>query len=84
MKEEVQCIWLEDAARSLGVTRATVYYYMEALGIKKIKFPLDKRAYLATSDFERIKSLKEKAVQRGQAAKEDTEPRMKAIDKDAA
>jgi hypothetical protein len=55
---------VEDAAAQLGVTRPTLYYYTKKLNIKTEKFPLDKHTYIATTDFERIKMLKEQAAKR--------------------
>ncbi len=65
MAEDVQYITQEDAAKELGVTRATLYYYMRTLEIKTKKFPLDKHVYLPVTELERIKSLKEQANKRG-------------------
>lgn len=59
-----QEISLGDAAKQLGVTRATLYYYMRTLNIVTVKYPLDKKAYIPMADFEKIKALKEKAKQR--------------------
>lgn len=60
-----QFISFEDAETQLGVTRATLHYYMRALEIERKKFPLDKRAYMRVSDFERIKRLKEASQRSG-------------------
>jgi predicted DNA-binding transcriptional regulator AlpA len=58
-----QYISMDDAARDLGVNRSTVYYYLEQLEIKPTKFPLDRRAYIALADLERIKSAKKSAAE---------------------
>lgn len=63
--ENTEWIAQDEAAKQLGVTRATLYYYIRTLGIKAEKFPLDKRKYLKRVDFERIQSLKAQASQRG-------------------
>nr|BBH90099.1 hypothetical protein KTC_48500 [Thermosporothrix sp. COM3]BBH90164.1 hypothetical protein KTC_49150 [Thermosporothrix sp. COM3]BBH90229.1 hypothetical protein KTC_49800 [Thermosporothrix sp. COM3] len=55
---------LEEVANQLQVTRATVYYYIKVLKLEKRRFPLDRRAYLAAQDVERIKKLKEDAARR--------------------
>jgi hypothetical protein len=60
-----QYISFEEAETQLGVTRATLHYYMRALDIERKKFPLDKRAYMRVSDFERIKRLKEASQKKG-------------------
>jgi ACT domain-containing protein len=57
-------ISMDDAARELNVNRSTVYYYLEQLEIKPTKFPLDRRAYLALTDLERIKAAKKSAAER--------------------
>jgi len=59
-----QYISMDDAARELNVNRSTVYYYLEQLGILPRKFPLDRRAYLALTDLERIKDAKRAASER--------------------
>lgn len=69
--EERQEISLGDAAKELGVTRATLYYYIHALDIETKKYPLDKKAYMPRADLERIKTLKEQAKQRGGADREE-------------
>ena len=82
MKEYITQV---DAAKQLGVTRATLYYYMRTLEIEKHKFPLDKHVYLAIADFERIKALKAGAIERGgQKQKDDTDPDLRRVKKDAA
>lgn len=64
-------ITLADATKQLGVTRATLYYYMRKLGIEKQKFPLDKHVYLSMADFEHIKALKTGARERSEQTQED-------------
>jgi hypothetical protein len=51
-------IWVDDAARALGVNRSTLYYYKKQLGIEHKKFPLDRRRYISKADLDRIKSAK--------------------------
>ncbi len=58
-----QYISMDDAARELNVNRSTVYYYLEQLEIKPTKFPLDRRAYIALVDLERIKAAKKSAAE---------------------
>jgi DNA-binding transcriptional MerR regulator len=75
MTEPQAYITLEEAAKRLGVRRATLYYYMKTLGIAKQKFPLDKRVYLTVADFERIQALKEAArLRRGEPGGEPLPP----------
>ncbi len=56
-----QYISMDDAARELHVNRSTVYYYLEQFQIKPTKFPLDRKAYIALADLERIKTAKRAA-----------------------
>lgn len=53
---------LEEAATQLKVARGTLYYYIRTLNLEAKKFPLDRKAYLAQADFEKIKTLKEQAA----------------------
>jgi predicted transcriptional regulator len=52
---------LDEAAKNLGVTKGTLHYYIRTLKINTKKFPLDRRAYMLLSDFETIRTLKERA-----------------------
>lgn len=56
-------ISLEEAAKALNVTKGTLHYYIRTLKLETHKFPLDRRAYLATVDFEQMKTFKEQADQ---------------------
>ena len=58
-------ISLQEAVEQLKVARGTLDYYLRQLKIERKKFPLDKRAYIAFADFERIKQLREEAAARG-------------------
>ena len=69
-------ITLTEATKQLGVSRATLYYYMRKLNIEKKRFPLDKRVYLLSSDFERILRFKEEARERN---KQSTDPKLPAV-----
>ena len=66
-----QEIPLGDAAKQLGVTRPTLYYYIKRLKIETVKYQLDKKTYMSLTDFERIKVLKAQARQRSSAEKEE-------------
>lgn len=55
-------IWVDDAARTLGVNRSTLYYYKKQLNIEHKKFPLDRRKYISKSDLERIREAKKAAA----------------------
>ena len=68
-----QYISFEDAETELGVTRATLHYYMRALNVERKKFPLDKRAYMRASDFERIKRAKEASQRSGPRSEDGNE-----------
>ena len=49
------CISFEDALKQAGVVKNTLNAYLNALGVPKHKFPLDRRVYITKSDFERVK-----------------------------
>jgi len=71
MTEEQEYITLDDVAAQLGVTKATLHYYIRTLKIKTKKFQLDRRAYMLVSDFEMIKALKDRAKKASSASKKD-------------
>lgn len=58
--EEKDYLTMDEAAAAIGVKRASLYYYINALGIKTHKFKLSRKVYLAKADVERIKEAKEK------------------------
>ncbi len=60
---EKKYISIANAGKSLGVSRTTVYYYIEQLKLKVEKFPLDRKAYIAIADLDRIKAAKQAAVE---------------------
>jgi hypothetical protein len=49
------CISIENALKEVGVTRNTLNSYLNALGVAKHKFPLDKRVYITKAEFARVK-----------------------------
>lgn len=57
---EKEYLTLAEVAESVGVKRASLYYYINALGIKMHKFNLDRRSYISQADAKRIKEIKEK------------------------
>jgi predicted DNA-binding transcriptional regulator AlpA len=56
-------ISIVQVSQDLGVSRTSVYYYLEQLEIGTQKFPLDKRTYISMADFERIKAAKQAAAE---------------------
>ena len=56
-------ISIVQASKDLGVSRTSVYYYLEQLKIATQKFPLDKRTYISIADFERMKAAKQAAAE---------------------
>ena len=56
-------ISIAQASKDLGVSRTSVYYYLEQLKIATQKFPLDKRTYISIADFERMKAAKQAAAE---------------------
>jgi DNA-binding MurR/RpiR family transcriptional regulator len=58
--ENQEYLSIDDAAKSIGWNRATVYKYVDELGMKKYKFRLNRKTYLANADVERLKEIKAK------------------------
>jgi hypothetical protein len=58
MSEEQEYIAVEEAAKQIGVTRASMYYYIKQLHIETKRFQFDKKSYLTSADFQRIKDIK--------------------------
>lgn len=71
MADKDKYVTQEEATKQLGVTRATLYYYMKTLNIEGQKFPLDRHVYLRRTDFEKIVALKEGAQERRRPPDED-------------
>lgn len=61
---------LQEAAERLGMARGTLFYHLERLSIKPEKFPMDKRKYILESDYERIRRLRDEAIERKESTKE--------------
>lgn len=60
MSEDEEFMLLDEAAKSLGMTRATIYNYMNDLNIKTQRLGRDKRSYLSREQINRIREYKEK------------------------
>jgi hypothetical protein len=60
---EKKYISIANAGKNLGVSRTTMYYYIEQFKLKVEKFPLDRKAYIAIADLDRIKAAKQAAVE---------------------
>lgn len=58
--ENQEYLSIDDAAKAIGWNRATVYKYVDELGMKKYKFRLNRKTYLAAADVEKLKQIKEK------------------------
>jgi len=48
---------IEQATTAVGVSKASLYNYMNFLGIQRQKFPFDRRSYVSKSDVERIRQF---------------------------
>ena len=59
-EQEQDYVTLQQAADQAGIKRATVYNYVNDLGIKTWKFGRDRRAYVTQADAKRLKEYKEK------------------------
>lgn len=57
--QKSDCLSVDDAAQSLNLSRATLYNYINVLGIQRVKFSFDRRAYVTKSDIETIRSFVE-------------------------
>jgi len=52
------CLSINDAAASLGMSRGTLYSYMNMLQAQRLRFWNDKRTYISKVDIERIRKKK--------------------------
>ena len=53
------CMTIEQVIEAVGVSKATLYNYMNFLNIQRQKFPFDRRSYVSKSDVEHIKQFVE-------------------------
>lgn len=60
MSEDQEYLSIDEAARAIGWNRATVYKYVDELEMKRYKFRLNRKTYLAAADVEKLKQIKEK------------------------
>ncbi len=51
------CLTIEQAANEVKCSKATLYNYMNILGIQRYKFPFDRHTYVAKSDVNHIKQF---------------------------
>ncbi len=56
--EEKEYMTLVEAASYANIKRATIYNYLNDLGIKPQKFGRDRRAYISLADAKRLKEYK--------------------------
>lgn len=68
---EKEYLTLAEVAEAVGVKRASLYYYINALDIKMHKFNLDRRSYISQEDARRIKEIKEKPWTAGEKKSPD-------------
>ena len=59
MEEEKEYLTLEEVATFTGIKRATVYNYLNDLGIETLKFGRSRRAFISFADAKRLKEYKE-------------------------
>jgi hypothetical protein len=83
MTDQEEYIGIEDAAHDIGVTRASLYYYIKALKMETVGFQFDKKRYLRMADFQRIKDIKN-ASPSARKATFRTEKENSSAKKDAA
>jgi hypothetical protein len=58
---KTDCISINDATKEARVSRATLYTYMNVLGVQRIKFPFDRKSYILKSDLDRVKTFIEQS-----------------------
>lgn len=51
------CLSVDDAALAVDCSRATLYNYMNILGVQRFKFAFDRHTYIQKSEVERIKEF---------------------------
>jgi transposase len=54
---KTDCTSIDEATKIAGVSRATLYNYMNVLGVQRIKFPFDRKSYILKSDLDRVRSF---------------------------
>lgn len=59
MEQEKEYLTLIEAAKYVGLKRATIYNYLNDLGIKPKKFGREKRKYISMEEAIRLKEYKE-------------------------
>ena len=74
MKEKY--ISLREVAGKLGVARGTLHYYLEQLKIEPTKFPLDRHKYILETDLERIRTLRQEALERSEPTTDPRSPKV--------
>jgi hypothetical protein len=57
--EKKDCVSIENAKDEVGVSRQTLYTYINSLNIQRYRFPFDRRTYILKTDLQRIKDLVE-------------------------
>lgn len=57
--DEKEYMTLDEVARSVGLKRPSLYYYIKKLSIDRRKFPYNRHTYIAREDVERIRTAKE-------------------------
>lgn len=55
--QKEDCLTTEQAWKTLGKTKATLYNYMNILRIQRHRFPFDRKTYITKADFQRIEQF---------------------------
>ncbi len=81
-EENKKYVTLDEAARTVGLKRSSLYYYIKRLNIERKEFPFNRHTWISRADLERIKAAKESPWK----LEEDTEKReaVKKPEQDAA
>lgn len=55
--EKEDCASVDEAANTLRISRATLYNYMNLLGVQRYRFPFNRRTYIMKDEVDRIRKF---------------------------
>ena len=79
MQEDQEYVLLEDAARDAKIKRATMWNYVNDLGIETFKAGRDRRSYITRADAKRLKEYKEAPWKIKVETRHKAKPRLPAV-----
>jgi hypothetical protein len=65
---------ISEVAKEIGIARSSMYHYIKLLGIETKKFNLSREKYIAASDVERIKEVRDKPWLAGEREEKPEKP----------